>query len=70
MLFKHCHATYWLLSLHTEQSDWLVSASSPCLVVLLKVSMRRKGGNSPRTQLLCSYVLPLKYASSQSVVLQ
>ena len=62
---RYC-STYQSLSLHTDESGWLVNVSRSCPVVLLVASRRLGGGDQPRTTLLQSYALPLKHTSRQS----
>ena len=66
---RHC-STYQSLSLHTDESGWLVNVPTGCPIVLLVASRRLGGGDPPTTTLLHSYALPLKHTSSQSSVPQ
>ena len=61
---RHC-STYQSLSLHTDESSWLMNVSPTGPVVLLVASRMLGGGDPPTTTLLHSYALPLKHISSQ-----
>ena len=60
------YSTYQSLSLHTDESGWLINVSLHHPVELLVASRRLGGGDPPTTTLLHSYALLLKHISSQS----